>query len=204
MTLWHCKGLVKIGFLRSVFTKPSGWKCRRYSNVETVEHVLSRIRSDPFQFLVTGFNWKTALWSALIRSMLFCAILFRGGWRAAIIAMSAEALFRIVVSGLFGSIMQALRNAQPQWQAFFYSAVVLPGIVQIAEYGVHCWMGTSKLFGTTIASLVMTVVAGLFQWHAMRRGAMLVGVQSLSFAEEMKAIPGLVGSFLFGEPSRSA
>ena len=100
--------------------------------------------------------------------------------------------------------MQALRNAQPQWRAFFYSAAVLPGIVQIAEYGVHLWLGTPKLVGTTIASVIMTVVAGLFQLHAMRRGAMLVGAPSLSFEQEMKAIPGLVSSFLFGEPSQSA
>ncbi len=112
--------------------------------------------------------------------------------------MSAEALFRILVSGLFGSIMQAFRNAQPQWRAFFLSAVLLPGMVQIAEAWLHWSLGTPRFLITTAASIVMTILAGLFQWHAMRRGAMLVGEQSLTVAEEMRAIPGLLGSFLFG------
>ena len=166
--------------------------------MDTVDNVITRIWDDPFRFLVTGFNWKTALWSAFLRSLVFCAILIQGGWRAAIFAMSAEALFRILVSGLFGSIMQAFRNAQPQWRAFFLSAVLLPGMVQIAEAWLHWSLGTPRFLITTAASVVMTILAGLFQWHAMRQGAMLVGEQSLTVAEEMRAIPGLLGSFLFG------
>ena len=166
--------------------------------MQTVDQVIVEIRQAPFRFLVQGFNWKASLWSALIRSLIFCAILFRGGWRTAAAAMMAEAVFRIAISGLFGSVMQALLNAAPQWRAFFLSGVLLPGVVQIAEFVLHWSLGTPKLITTTVASVVMTMLAGLFQWHAMRRGAMLVGAKALSFADDLRAIPGLMNSFLFG------
>ena len=133
-----------------------------------------------------------------MRSLLFGAILIQSGWRSAAAAVSAEALFRIASSGLFGSLMQAFRHAAPQWRAFLLSAVVLPGLVQVAEILLHLRLGTPKLLTTTIASLIMTILAGLFQWHAMRRGALLVGAQSMSLADELRLIPGLMSSFLFG------
>ena len=160
--------------------------------------MIDHIRRAPLRFLVQGFNWKTALWSALLRSLVFCVILIQGGWQSAAAAVSAEALFRVLSSGLFGSLMQAFRHAAPQWRAFFLSAMVLPGFVQAAEFFLHLRLGTPKLLTTTIVSLTMTVLAGLFQWHAMRRGALLVGAQSMSVADEMRAIPGLMSSFLFG------
>lgn len=171
---------------------------RLFSIVQTVDQVIDQIRLAPFRFLIEGFNWKTALWSALLRSLLFCAILIQSGWRAAAAAVSAEALFRIATSGLFGSLMQAFRHAAPQWRAFLLSAVVLPGLVQFAEFMLHLQLGTPKLITTTIVSLSMTILAGLFQWHAMRRGALLVGAQSMSLSDELRAIPGLMNSFLFG------
>ena len=166
--------------------------------MQTVGQVIEQIRLAPFRFLVEGFNWKTALWSALLRSLLFCAILIQSGWRSAATAVSAEVLFRIASSGLFGSLMQALRHAAPQWRAFLLSAVLLPGLVQVGEILLHLRLGTPKLLVTTTASLIMTMLAGLFQWHAMRRGALLVGEQSMSLADELRAIPGLMTSFLFG------
>ena len=104
--------------------------------------------------------------------------------------------------------MQAFRNAAPQWRAFLLSGVVLPGLVQVGEFLLHFRLGTPKLFTTTIASLVMTILAGLFQWHAMQRGALLVGAKSMTISDEIRAIPGLMNSFLFGwmrlEPGDSA
>ena len=171
---------------------------RLSSIVQTVDQVIAQIRLAPFRFLIEGFNWKTALWSALLRSLVFCVILIQSGWRAAAAAVSAEALFRIATSGLFGSLMQAFRHAAPQWRAFLLSAVFLPGLVQVAEFLLHLRLGTPKLITTTIVSLSMTILAGLFQWHAMRRGALLVGAQSMSVSGELRAIPGLMNSFLFG------
>ncbi len=166
--------------------------------VKTVNEVWEHIRGAPFRFLFNEWNWKAAVWSGLIRALVFFVILIRGGWRAAMVAMSAEALFRVVMSGLFGSLMQAFRNAQPQWKAFGVSAVLGPAIVQIAEFGMHWRIGSPQLVNTTLASCALTVSAGLFQWHAMHRGAMLIGTGQQSFMADLKAIPGLLISFLFG------
>lgn len=134
----------------------------------------------------------------MIRALLFFVVLFRGNWRAAVVAMSAEALFRIIMSGLFGSLMQAFRNAQPEWKAFTVSAVIGPIIIQIAEYLFHWRIGTPQLVNTTVASCALTILAGLFQWHAMHRGAMMIGDEQQSFLADLKAIPSLLFSFLFG------
>ncbi|MCA1589798.1 MAG: hypothetical protein LC734_05275 [Acidobacteria bacterium] len=61
----------------------------------------------PMEMLVWRWNWKSAVMSGLIRSLIYLFTHLKAGWRAALGAMSIEFLFRLVVSGASGSLVQS-------------------------------------------------------------------------------------------------
>jgi hypothetical protein len=67
--------------------------------------------------LVRRWNGKSALLSSLFRAAIFFAANLAAGWRAAIAAMSVEFRFRNVSAGFFGTLTQAIRQAEPMWLA---------------------------------------------------------------------------------------
>ena len=61
----------------------------------------------PVEMLVYRWNWKAAVLSGTMRSMIYLVTHIKEGWRAALGAMSVEFAFRLVVSGASGSLVQA-------------------------------------------------------------------------------------------------
>jgi hypothetical protein len=79
----------------------------------TVWDVLNELRRNPVELLVRQWNWKSALFSSVLRALIFLFANLTAGWRAAAGAMAAEFVFRAVTSGFYGSLTQAFRKAQP-------------------------------------------------------------------------------------------
>ena len=84
--------------------------------------------------------------------------------------MFLEGLFRAFTSGFYGAITQALRNMKPLWLAIFIISVLLPGAVQVLDIGVHWLRGTPNALTGILISVLITGIASLFNWFAMRRG----------------------------------
>ena len=59
----------------------------------------------PIEMLVYRWNWKAALFSGVLRSMIYLFTHLKEGWKAALGAMSVEFFFRLVVSGASGSLV---------------------------------------------------------------------------------------------------
>jgi hypothetical protein len=135
------------------------------------------------------FNWKVALLSAVSRGALFFAVTASAGWRAATAAMSVEFLFRAVTSGFDGALSEALREARPAWLAALFIGLAVPWAENVLEYGVHYLHGTANLAAGAAASLAGTAAGSLFNWYAMRRGALLTGGESKPLFEDLLSIP---------------
>ena len=162
--------------------------------------MLRALIRNPAALLIRRWNWKSALLSSLFRAAIFFVANLAAGWRAALAAMSVELLYRGISAGFFGALTQAFRRAQPAWLAATAAMVLLPLASHSLEFTVHLARGTPKLIASIISSVVFTVLSTLFHLYAMRRGVLIVGSESRSFAADFRAMPRIVAGFLAVAP----
>ncbi|MDX2154769.1 MAG: hypothetical protein SFV54_28765 [Bryobacteraceae bacterium] len=166
----------------------------------TVGSILLDLARHPYRRLLLEWNWKSAFLSAAMRASIFFATNLTAGLRAALGAMAAEFVFRTAISGFYGSATQALRRAEPAWHGAVAVMVLLPVCSHTLEFLVHYFRGTPKLLTSVVVSMIFTAVSTLFNWYAMRRGALLVGASQKSLAEDMKSMPSIIAGFLLAGP----
>lgn len=141
------------------------------------------------------WNWKSALLSAVLRALVFLAINWTAGAKAASAAMAVEFGYRILTSGFFGSLVQAFRKVEPAWKANLYVVLLLPAVNQGLDLWIHWLNGTPKLAASLIASTAITVWAALFNLHAMRHGALVTGPDARPLLDDLRQLPALLASF---------
>lgn len=162
-------------------------------------HVLSGLLRRPQRVLFL-WNWKSAGLSILLRAPIFLAATIRGGLAATVSALLTECLFCAVTAGFYGAVVQNLRDAEPQWLTGLFLIVVVPAIFQGLEFVLHRLHGTPHLRLAEIASVAVSAVSSLFNWYAMRRGALLVGGEGRSFGSDLRRLPGLLLAFTAALP----
>jgi hypothetical protein len=163
--------------------------------------VLSGLFWSPQRILFL-WNWKSAWLSILLRGPIFLAVTIRHGFAATISAVLTECLFCALSAGFYGALVQNLRDAEPEWLTVFFLAVVVPAVFQVLECLLHWFRGTPHLRVAVIASLVVSGISSLFNWYAMRRGALLVGGEGGSFGSDLRRLPGLLVGFVVALPQR--
>jgi hypothetical protein len=142
------------------------------------------------------WNWKSAALSMILRGPIFLIASLRRGWEVAAAALITEALFCAITAGFYGTLVQAVRNARPKWLTGILITFVMPAAFQGLEYGMHWLRGTPHLKAAEIASIITSVLSALFNWYAMRRGALLVGSEGSDFGRDMKRVPWLIATFV--------
>ncbi len=147
------------------------------------------------------WNWKSAALSIILRGPIFLIASVRRGWAVAAAALITEAVFCAVTAGFYGMFVQAVRNARPKWVTGLLITVLIPAGFQGLEYGMHYVRGTPHLKGAEIASVIISALSALFNWYAMRRGALLVGGEGGDFGGDMRRMPRLIFNFV-AEPVR--
>lgn len=165
-----------------------------------VPQVLGALVRHPVEMVVSRWNWKAALLSSILRSLIFFGANLRAGWHAAFAAFVTELVFRGLTSGFYGALTEAFRFADPDWAAFLVAAILLPVVGHSAEFAVHLARGTARLKTSVVASITFTAVSTLFNLYAMRRGALVTGDGRQSLAADMKRMPRLIASFLAAGP----
>ncbi|MGJ5815846.1 hypothetical protein [Paludibaculum fermentans] len=167
---------------------------------ESLGSALRRLGREPFCVLWVGWHWKAALFSATMRALLFLITTLRSGWRAAVGAMTAEFILRILTTGFCGAFTQSLRHVRPEWHGALVSLVVMPLGLQALELGLHLVRGTPQLRTGLWASTVLTILSTLFHLHCTREGAYLTGAEGTSIMDDFRRTPGLVAGFLRAVP----
>jgi hypothetical protein len=162
----------------------------------TVGAVFLRMLRDPFSVLVRRWNWKSAVMSSLFRAAIFFFVNLSAGLTAALAAMNTELLFRCISSGFYGALTEAFREAEPPWAATLTVALLLPFANHSLEFLVHWMRGTRKLVPSIIASVCFTALSSVFNFYAMRRGALVVGEGRRSLLHDLRSMPRLVLDFI--------
>jgi len=166
----------------------------------TVGRVLLRLLADPYSVLIKRWNWKSAVLSSLFRAAIFFFVNLCAGWPAALAAMNTELVFRSISSGFYGALTESFREAEPPWAATLAVALILPFANHSLEFLIHWMRGTRKLVPSIIASLSFTALSSVFNFYAMRRGALVVGEGRRSLVHDLRVMPALVLDFLLFIP----
>jgi len=141
---------------------------------------------------VIHWNWKSALTSAVCRAGIFFVVNLPAGMTSGLRAMATEFVFRGVASGVLGTITQAFSRAQYWWVAL----IILPALGHTLEYVVHRTAGTARLGESVAVSVAFSILTTSFNLFAMRRGALVVGADSQSLADDLRRLPGLFVSYV--------
>jgi hypothetical protein len=166
------------------------------SEPTSVRGVFAWLIGHPWQALFRRWNYKSALFSSLIRASLFFAVNLRAGTDAAAAAMLTEWSFRLCTSGFYGALTQAFRRAEPRWAATACVLVLLPAVSHSFELGIHWLRGTVELAASIAASVALTVVSTGFNIFAMRRGTLIVGEAGRTILDDVRALPRLIVLFV--------
>ena len=168
----------------------------------SVSQVLIGVVRAPHELLFARWHWKAAICSSLVRATLFAGLNAGAGTTAAMQAALTELASRGVASGVHGALTQALSGAEPRWASTITALVLLPLLGHGVEFVVHWAAGTARLGPSIAGSILFSVVSTLFNLHAMRHGALLVGHhRAASLRTDLRRMPALVATFL-REPLR--
>jgi hypothetical protein len=152
----------------------------------------------PVEMLIWRWNWKAALFSGVLRSMIYLFTHLKEGWRAALGAMSIEFFFRLIVSGASGSLVQAFHNAAPVWLATLCIMIMLPAFSHTIEFTLHTLNGDLNKGKALIISISFSIISAIFNLFAMRRDALLVkDDRAHSLGHDLAQMPKIVGEFIF-------
>ena len=110
--------------------------------------------------------------------------------------MVAEWTYRALTSGFYGAMTKTLSETEPEWQGAVAAMILLPLSSHSLEFLVHWLRHTPRLKASIISSMSFTVVSTLFNFYAMRRGTMAVGRNAPSLADDMRAMPLMIGRFI--------
>ena len=141
-------------------------------------------------------NWKSALLSPVCRGAFVFAATVSVDPAAAVSALIVEVLYRGLISGFCGAVVEAFRTAEPYWAGQLTVLLVVPVLSDALDFIVHWQYGTRQLGRSVTASLALTMVSTAFNYFAMRRGALIVGERHGTLLQDLVMIPALVIGFL--------
>lgn len=165
------------------------------SDKPAVAEAIRLLISRPGEYLLHRWNWKAALFSSLCRAGIFYQTNISYGSEAAVGAMATEFVYRASAAGFYGAITQHIAPAQPRWLANATVVVGLPLISHLIEALIHYLRGTPNLAGGIAVSVAFTMISTMFNLHAMRQGALIVGEQGASIYTDLAAMPRILASF---------
>jgi hypothetical protein len=163
------------------------------AHVRDIAHELIR---HPVRNLVLQWNWKSALLSPVLRGAFIFAATASADPASAVSALAVELLYRGLVSGFCGAIVEAFRSAEPYWAGQLTVVFIVPVFSDAFDFIVHWAHGTPELGRNIAVSLALTFVSTAFNYFAMRRGALIVGEQRRPLLQDLRMLPVLVIAFL--------
>ena len=167
---------------------------------EDLAQSLTDMLRSPLRTLVPPWSWKAAAFSAIVRATAFFVTNLKSGGATATKAMIIEAVFAVFAGGLIGAISQQLRRAKPLWATALLVWFGLPAVMVFAQLGVHHVARTPHQSGGVITSFCLGGIAAAYSWYAMRRGAMLGGIDETTIRHDLTSLPGISLDFLLVVP----
>lgn len=145
---------------------------------------------------VACWNWKCALLSAVVRSLVYLAAMARPGAHSRLAVVAVEVAYVTVTAGIYAGLQQRALGLRRRWLGNGLIVAGVPGLAQVLDWTVHRGLGAAAPGRATVAVCVFTPVSALFHLHVMRRGVFLTGRAGRTLAQDFRQMPWLVLGFL--------
>ncbi len=159
---------------------------------QTVAGVSRAILLRPDLYLLARWNWKSALLSAIVRSVLFFRMTSNAGHSAALSASGTEFVLALALAGFVGAFAQAYRGAQPPWLAFIMASAAPSAVWHVCELGAHLLTGTPDVYRSVSLSIAYSALGSAVTLFLMRRGVWLAGEEQTSLRDDFRKIFAMV------------
>ena len=148
-------------------------------------------------FPITHWNWKAALIAAILRAIACMIALWHSPVQAREHFGVVEAAYVLLTSGVFSAWQQQALGVRPRSLSWVIAVLAIPLGSLAADSALHLWLDRGNMRALGIGALIVTLISAMFHWHVMSNGAMLVGENSRSFADDMKQMPRLIATFVW-------
>jgi hypothetical protein len=142
------------------------------------------------------WNWKCALMSATVRSLVYLAAMARSGPHGRIGVIAVEMAYVTLTAGIYAGLQQRALALRSRLLGNFLIAVGVPGVAQTLDWLVHRAVGPAAPARALVAASVFTLLSALFHLHVMRSGVFLTGHAGRTLADDFRRIPKLVLKFV--------
>lgn len=142
------------------------------------------------------WNWKCALLSATMRSVVYLAAMARSGAHERFALVAVEIAYVTLTAGLYAGMQQRALALRSRLLGNFVVAVGIPFVAQGLDWLTHCTMGPPAPPRALFAVCIFTLLSALFHLHVMRRGVFLTGDAGRTLADDFRRMPRLVLAFL--------
>lgn len=177
------------------------------TNEVSIGEVIKYICKHPLETMIYRWHWKSAFFSGLVRTFIFLIGYHNKGAEVALAAAGIQFVFRLIIGGIGGSIIQSFSKVKPAWHATITVPIFLTVVSHILEFIIQInfdsYYGTNLATKTIIASITISVMTAVFNLFVMRRGVLLVkDERQQSVWKDFAYIPRLIFDFIM-IPSRN-
>jgi hypothetical protein len=127
------------------------------------------------------WNWKCALLSAAVRSLVYLLAMARSG---------------SLTSGIYAGMQQRALALRSRQLGNLVIALGVPALAQFLDWLAHHAVGPAAPHKALFAVCMFTLISGLFHLHIMRRGVFLTGHAGRTLAADFRRMPRLILDFI--------
>ena len=152
-------------------------------------------RSAFFAQALSCWNWKCALLSAGVRSIVYLAAMARTHSHGMLAVVMVEIMYVTMTAGIYAGLQQKALGIRSRLLGNPTVAVAVPGLAQFFDWLAHRATGATAPTKSFLAVCIFTIFSALFHLYVMRRGGFLSG-RGLSLSDDFRRVPRLIAGFV--------
>jgi len=141
------------------------------------------------------WNWKCALLSATVRSLVYLTAMLHTGQRGRFAVVLVEIVYVTLTAGVYAGMQQRALQLHPRVLGNLAIVAGVPGLAQTLDWLIHRLTGAVATPRATFVVCVFALLSALFHLHVMRNGAFLTG-HGRSLASDFRRMPRLIAGFV--------
>ena len=145
--------------------------------------------------VLSCWNWKCALMSATVRSLIYLSAMARNGLKESLAVVAVEIVYVTLTAGLYAGWQQQALGLRRRWLGNLIVVCGVPGLSQALDWLAHRAVGAPVPAHATLAVCLFATLSALFHLYVMRRGAFLTGHAGRSLTDDFRRMPRLVAGF---------
>jgi hypothetical protein len=141
------------------------------------------------------WNWKCALLSATVRSLVYLAAMAHSGPHGRLAVVLVEVAYVSLTAGIYAGMQQRALGLRARWLGNLIVVLGVPALAQTLDWLAHRVSGAAAPGRAILAVSIFAAFSALFHLHVMRNGAFLTGC-GRSLFDDFRHMPGLVAGFI--------